>query len=318
MSAQQIDDGGSRVDRPIFVVGTGRSGSTIFYRIFSEHPDLAWQSPFCDLFPAKPALNRMMLRAGNWPAIGTVLKRYLKPGERYKYWEHYSPGFSDPCRDLLRTDVTASNKRRIPAALGQLATSGRRRLLIKITGWPRIGFLHEIFPDAKFIHVYRDGRAVANSLLAVDFWRGWHGPAQWRWGDLDRQQQSEWEQHGKSFVALAGIQWKLMMSAMDQAARSIPASNFMQVRYEDFVRDPVSCFRKAVEFCELAWCARFEKSIRGHRLETANEKWRKDLTRQQQATLEAVLREGLVRYGYSSGDPARTRVPDIAPMRKLS
>jgi len=318
MSAQQIDNGGTRVDRPIFVVGTGRSGSTIFHRIFSEHPNLAWQSPLCDLFPAKPALNRMLLRACDWPALGTVLKRHLKPGERYKYWEHCSPGFSDPCRDLLRTDVTLSNRRRVPAALGKLATSDRRRLLIKITGWPRIGFLHELFPDAKFIHVCRDGRAVANSLLAVDFWRGWHGPAQWRWGQLDRQQQAEWEQHHKSFVALAGIQWKLMMAAMEQAAKDVPAANFMQVRYEDFVRDPVSCFRRVADFCELAWSARFEKSIMGQRVETANEKWRKDLTQEQQAILEAVLRDGLVRYGYSSDNRSRTRAREIATMRRLS
>lgn len=318
MPAKEIAQAGLGADRPIFVVGTGRSGSTIFYRIFSEHPNLAWQSPLCDLFPAKPGLNRMLLRAGSWPALGNILKRYLKPGERYKYWEHYSPGFSDPCRDLLRTDVTVSNKRRIPTALARLATSGRRRLLVKITGWPRIAFLQELFPDAKFIHVYRDGRAVANSLLAVDFWRGWHGPAQWRWGELDRQQQAEWERYGKSFVALAGIQWKLMMSAMDRAARSVPAGNFMQIRYEDFIRDPVSSFRKAVEFCDLAWSARFEKSITGHRLETANEKWRNDLTQEQQAILEAVLEESLWRYGYSSDSRSRMRTPETVPMRSVS
>jgi hypothetical protein len=260
----------------------------------------------------------MLLRAGKWPALGKLLKRYLKPGERYKYWEHHSPGFSDPCRDLLRTDVTLSNKRRVPPALAKLATSDRRRLLIKVTGWPRIGFLQELFPDAKFIHVYRDGRAVANSLLAVDFWRGWLGPAQWRWGELDRQQQAEWEQHGKSFVALAGIQWKLMMSAMDRAARDVPTTNLMQIRYEDFTREPVSCFKKAVEFCELAWSGRFEQSVREHRLETANDKWERDLTPAQQAILEAVLRDSLVRYGYAPDNRLRMRAAETAPMRKLS
>src|SRR5690348_3234630 len=269
MSAQQIDNGGTRVDRPIFVAGTGRSGSTIFHRTFSEHPHLAWQSPLCDLFPAKPALNRMLLRACDWPALGTVLKRHLKPGERYKYWEHCSPGFSDPCRDLLRTDVTLSNRRRVPAALGKLATSDRRRLLIKITGWPRIGFLHELFPDAKFIHVYRDGRAVANSLLAVDFWQGWHGPPQWRWGALSPEHQAEWERHGKSFVALAGIQWKLLMDATAEAAARIPPGQFMAIRYEEFVTDPLSNFKQVVEFCGLDWSRKFEKAIASYTLETA-------------------------------------------------
>jgi hypothetical protein len=173
-------------------------------------------------------------------------------------------------------------------------------VLIKITGWPRIGFLRELFPHAKFIHVYRDGRSVAGSLLAVPFWRGWEGPPQWGFGDLDPLQQAEWEYYGRSFVALAGIQWKLLMLAMDKAAMNVPATELMHVRYEDFIDDPVTTFRNVAEFCELDWPAPFENSIRRKRLKTANEKWRDNLTVEQQALLEDVLAESLQRYGYSS------------------
>ncbi|HJU25508.1 MAG TPA: sulfotransferase [Rhodanobacteraceae bacterium] len=299
MPEGRINRAAPNADRPIFIVGAGRTGSTIFHRIFSEHPHVAWQSPLCDLFPARPAINRLLLHAIDWPLIGEFLKRHCKPGERYTYWEHYCRGFAEPCRDLLRTDATMLNKRRIPAALVRLATAKRNRLLIKLTGWPRVGFLDELFPDAKFIHVYRDGRAVANSLLAVHFWRGWQGPAQWRWGELDPVHHAEWERHGRSFVALAGIQWKLLMAAMDEAAKDIDPARFMQVRYEDFIGDPVACYRKVAEFCELDWSARFEESITAVGLKTANDKWKEDLTTEQQTILQAVLAESLQRYGYS-------------------
>ena len=75
----------------------------------------------------------------------------------------------------------------------QLLVRKRNRLLIKITGWPRIGYLNEIFSDAKFIHILRDGRAVANSLINVEFWRGWQCPQNWRFGRLTEKQQKEWE-----------------------------------------------------------------------------------------------------------------------------
>lgn len=300
MAERNAGRAGPLVDKPIFIVGAGRSGSTVFHRMFCEHPNVAWQSPLCDTFPAHPGFNRTLLRVAHWPVLGKFLTGYLRPGERYQFWDHYCRGFPRPCRDLLGSDVTPEHRRKIPPALAQLATSTRRRVLIKITGWPRIGFLRELFPHAKFIHVYRDGRSVASSLLAVPFWRGWEGTPQWGFGDLDPLRQAEWEHYGRSFVALAGIQWKLLMLAMDKAAMNVPATNLMHVRYEDFIDDPVTTFRNVAEFCELDWPAPFENSIRRKRLKTANEKWRDNLTVEQQALLEDVLAESLQRYGYSS------------------
>ncbi|MBS0433175.1 MAG: sulfotransferase [Proteobacteria bacterium] len=283
---------------PIFVIGTGRSGSTLFHQMFAEHPQLAWLSELCDRFPARLGFNRTLMRLLDWPVLGTLSKRRYEPGECYTFWNHHCLGFRQPCRDLLASDLTELNRRRIPPVMDALLTGRRQRLLYKITGWPRIGFLHELFPDARFIHVYRDGRAVANSLLAVDFWRGWHGPAQWRWGELNASDQAEWERHDKSFVALAGIQWRLLMDATADAAARLPSGQFMGIRYEEFVADPVASFMRAVEFCGLDWSPRFERAIRSYTLETANDKWRADLTSRQQSILQAVLAGHLTKYGY--------------------
>ncbi len=288
-----------KVQAPIFVIGLGRSGSSIFHQMFAEHPALAWLSELCDRFPTRPGVNRALMRLLDLPVLGRGLSRRYEPAECYTFWNHHCMGFRQPCRDLLASDVTELNKRQVPAAMAKLLTGRRRRLLYKITGWPRLGFLLELFPDARFIHVYRDGRAVANSLLAVDFWRGWHGPSQWRWGELPPVLQSEWERHGRSFVALAGIQWKLLMDATAEAAARIPAGQYMEVRYEEFVADPIARFREVVKFCGLEWSSRFEKRIASYRLETANSKWRDDLTEEQQKILQSVLAESLVRYGYS-------------------
>jgi hypothetical protein len=72
---------------------------------------------------------------------------------------------------------------------------------------PRISFLYAIFPDARFVHVLRDGRAVANSRLNASFWKGWHGLNIWG-GQMPEHYRQEWERHRRSFVALAGIEWK--------------------------------------------------------------------------------------------------------------
>ena len=286
------------VEKPIFIVGVGRSGSTIFHNMFSEHPAVVWVSGLCDRHPSRPMLSRALQRMIDWPLVNRPLKRHYEPGECYRFWNHHCRGFSQPCRDLLASDVTELNRKQIPPAMAELFTRRRSRLLHKITGWPRIGFLRELFPDALFIHICRDGRAVANSLLEVDFWNGWYGPERWRWGELSAEQREQWESHDRSFIALAALQWKLLMEATAEAAAGIPSRQFMQLRYEDFVSDPMRHFREVVKFCELEWSPRFEKAIGRYKLRSANDKWRRDLTSDQQAILQSLLGESLTKYGY--------------------
>ena len=238
------------------------------------------------------------MRAIDLPVVGTRLKRRWESAECYGFWDHFFRGFSQPCRDLHADDATPHAAARLRRAVAGLVTSRRSRLLVKVTGWPRAAFLHAVFPDARFIHVYRDGRAVANSLLQVDFWRGWQGPAQWRWGPLDDAMQREWEAHDRSFVALAAIQWKILMRAAEAARRAVPAGSFMDVRYEAFAQHPLETFREVADFCRLDWTAGFERALSRYQVESANYKWQQDLDPAQQAVLLSVLGEDLRRRGY--------------------
>jgi hypothetical protein len=149
-------------DSPIIIVGVGRSGSTIFHQVMCGHPSVTWLSRFSDRYPSRPARAHMLMQLIDVPVIGPFLSRQYDPGESYRFWDHYYRGFSVPCRDLAAGDVTPSAKQQLPLALAGLATSKRTRPLLKITGWPRLGYLAEVFPQARFIHVLRDGRAVAN------------------------------------------------------------------------------------------------------------------------------------------------------------
>jgi hypothetical protein len=232
------------------------------------------------------------------PLLGFLASRKFRPAEQWRFWEHHARGFSEPCRDLRRDDVRPVEARRVANTLAELVTRKRNRLLIKLTGWPRIGYLSEIFPDALFIHVYRDGRAVVNSLLEVDFWNGWRGPRHWRWGELTNEQRAEWLRHDRSFVALAAIEWKILMDAFETAKAGIAASQLMEVRYEDFTVDPESLFVEMLRFTGLDPSPRFLETVRRFDIQSANFKWKEQLTSAQQAILEDCLGEYLGRYGY--------------------
>jgi hypothetical protein len=258
-----------------------------------------WLSGFAYQYPDKPQVNRWAVTAMGNPLLRRLFGDWVRPNEQYRFWDHHTYGcFSEPCRDLMRTDVTVKVKREVRAALEPMLTSARSRLLIKITGWPRIGFLNEIFEDAKFIHIVRDGRAVASSLLHVDFWRGWYGPQGWRAGLLSDEDQALWERYDRSFAALAGIEWRIQMRAIDAARRLLDPKRFLEVKYEAFCDEPIETFRRVLSFSDLPESQAFERHIAAASIRSTSNKWRDDLTPAQQTIVEGVLREDLQRYGY--------------------
>jgi hypothetical protein len=287
-----------RLEKPIFIVGTGRCGSTIFHQIFAHHPQVAFLSGLCERYPGKPRYNRWAMQVLDMPVVRKWARRKFRPAEHWGFWEHYIRGFSEPCRDLLESDVRPKDKIRIVAALEQMLVPKRNRMLIKLTGWPRTGYLAKIFPDAVFVHMVRDGRAVANSLMDTNFWRGWHGPEQWRWGEMSEEQRDEWEKSGRSFVVLAGIQWKIIMDAFEAAKKELKPSQYLEIKYEDFAAETNAAFGKILNFCQLEYPPEFKKAIAGFQVESANFKWKEQLTTLQRDLLEECLHEHLVRYDY--------------------
>jgi hypothetical protein len=298
--------------KPIILVGTGRCGSTVFHRLLGTHPRLMWLSGFAYQFPSRPSWNRRAVDAMGNPLLRGLLGRWIRANEQYRFWDHYTHGcFSEPCRDLVRGDVTARVKKDLQKAFGSMLTGSRDRLLVKITGWPRIGYLDEIFGDAKFVHILRDGRSVASSLLHVDFWRGWYGPQGWRAGMLSPEDQATWEAYDRSFVALAGLEWRIQMRAIEAARRQLDPARFFEVKYESFCEQPMETYRRVLDFAELPASAAFDHQVRTASIRSMRDRWRDDLTPAQQALLDELLADDLRRYGYDPGnrtEPAREPV----------
>lgn len=286
-----------KVQRPIIIFSIGRSGSTIFFDILSKYNGIYYLSPLNELFPTM-SFNKYVFHLRSIPFIWDLISKSVKPFEAFKFWERYIKGFSTPHRDLNENDITPKELNRIRKVFSKQMPTKKYRLAIKITGWPRIGLLKSIFPDAKFIHILRDGRAVANSMINVPWWWGWRGPQNWRFGELKDEYRDEWEKHEQSFIALAGIEWKIILDAVEDSKKYFNESNFMEIKYEDLCKGHVDIFRDVFDFCELEWTQQFENKINKIEMKNTNFKWEKELNETQKYILNSVTEEYLRKYDY--------------------
>ena len=103
--------------KPIFIVGSGRSGSSFFARLVSLHPEVAFLTSVSDGHPDHPGYSRLVLQGMSLPAIGALVRHRFEIHEAYRFWESCARGFSRPERDLLASDLTVSNKTALRSAV---------------------------------------------------------------------------------------------------------------------------------------------------------------------------------------------------------
>lgn len=287
--------------RYVFVLGTGRCGSTMLEELLCRHPDVGFISN-ADVRLRLPASlsrwNNLIYRRFPTGAPG---KRFV-PSEAYALFDReVSPLLSSSFRDLDERDAGPWLSSRVRDCFAdRAAAQGVSTFMHKFTGWPRARFLHRALPSARFIHVVRDGRAVANSWLQMPWWRGFGGPENWQWGPLPPELASEWENAGSSFAVLAGLLWRMLMESYDTARAALPAKSWLEVRYEDITARPVEEFQRMLDFCGLPWTLEFERGFALQRFSAARvDAYRRDLDAGELDRMTAAIAPALVARGYA-------------------
>lgn len=298
------------------VTGTGRSGTTLIQETLSRHPATGFISGFDDKLSRLNLVGknngrlyrRTPQRASSmraWSEARTIFEKgriRVAPSEAYALIDrHVMAGFSEPCRDLVAGDMTPYLRDRVIDFFDQrIAAQGCDVFVQHLTGWPRVGFLREAYPNLKVINVVRDGRAVSNSWLQMGWWDGWQGPDKWIFGPLPEDLRADWEASGRSFPVLAALGWIMLMRAYEEARALVPQDHWLDVRYEDVLDDPRGRFEDMLGFLGLAWTPEFEEGFGSHTIEKhRSAPWLDELTPAQVADMEKVLAEPLARWGYS-------------------
>lgn len=85
-----------------------------------------------------------------------------------------------------------------------------------------IDLIHEIYPQVQFIHILRNGNDVVRSLQSMSW-----APRQIHW---------------------SCTRWVESVRAARHAAQKLPADQYLEVRYEDLVRDSQGAVKRLCEF----------------------------------------------------------------------
>ena len=292
--------------KPVFIIGCPRSGTTITLDLLSVHEGFAWVSNLLNEAPTKPELasfNRIFddsVRGRSLLLQRRQVKTLPAPVEPWKFWCTYlqrfrwKPGGPVLPRRQNEKDISSDEVTTLRFVMDAICRYQQKdRLLSKYTDFPRIKYLTQAFPDAIFLHMVRDGRAVAYSYyeqIKGGSWRTWEEHEWWVRGWPDRWRY-EWLEKYNSPLAFLAYQWKFFVNEIWKDAQCLPSSQFVEIQYRDLVKSPKIVLAKIFEICGLGASPRAEWYADQLSLTDMNVKWRQALTAQEKIMLDQIISE---------------------------
>ncbi len=182
---------------PIFVIGSPRSGTTLVRLMLDSHPRISCGEETHFLRDLEAVVGR------NWALVATY-------GLPRSWWIEHLRGLYE----TFQAEVLARN--------------GKSRWAEKDPTYTlHLRFIEELFPDALYVHLLRDGHDVVASFRD-------------RWGY-------------KSAARAARSEWARYVRAAQELGRRLPEQRFLELRYEELVTEPETQGRRLFEFLSEAW-----------------------------------------------------------------
>jgi hypothetical protein len=221
-------------DRPVFIVSSPRSGSSLLFETLSSAPGLVTIGgeshglieSIPALAPAAQGWDSNRLTAAQADPATTALLR-----DRFRAALRDRDGAS-PAGPLRMLEKTPKNALRLP-------------------------FLTEVFPEARFVYLHRDPRSTLASM--IEAWSsggfrtypqlpGWTGPT-WSllltpgWRDLI----------GAPLNRIVAQQWATTTRVLLDDLAALPADRWLAVRYEAFIAAPQDQISRLCQALDLGW-----------------------------------------------------------------
>jgi len=269
-------------DRPIFIFGCPRSGTTLVRVMLDGHPRIAVSRETEIAFPL--LLDTRLQRDTPRLTLDTLVT-----DNTLQRW-----GLDiDQVRAFVNRAMPRSNADLLRAVFASYAEShGKPRWANKMPTYVyHLRALATLFPDAQFVHVIRDGREVAASLHE----RSW----------------------GPRTIVRGALEWRRAVRIARADARHLDRDRYIEIRLEDLLAQPEEHLRRLCGFLGeeyssemLAYPGRVEGShlarVKDHRHLTSPpttglRDWRTGVSAREQAAVEVICHRLLRDLGYPPG-----------------
>ena len=259
-----------QLDRPVFVVGCSKSGTTILGILLSYHPKVGPKNTHGNAYSSLQHFLNAML-------VDKVFNDVAHEMEEKQLWDQYFP--INDCalrtgKELILYDnpLAARTQREFIDRLRRRLNEPRYCSKQPFNTF-RVHVLREMFPDAKIVAIHRDGRDVAAS-----------------WG----RKQNRWEKLG-GYENAIGIFARKWNEAVDHLEEHRETLNIYTLRYEDLLPAPWQQLSRVFEFCELDCPAIYD----GLQLRREIGLWRERIPQEYHDRLNRLTKKNRDRLGYT-------------------
>lgn len=303
------------IDRPIFIIGCPRSGTGLLHQLVRLHPDVAWITPLTNWVCGHDWQDVLGVRAVRWAERGlSACPSWLRPrflggpfdgslsvddlpetAEGHSIWNRPLPERFGDRHEATEADVTPAARAYLHRVVHWHTRYANRPRFVSKTprNLFRIRYLYEVFPDAHFVHLLRDGRAVAASILKRR--RADAGDPNAWWG----VRPPGWEaQRSRPPIEQCAWIWQACLRYVDRTVDThVPGEHVHTLRYEALTQSPDSTLRSLFSALDIAPKAySLQDSIRDQ-IHPPRATWRSRLTDSQLEAL-TMLDETLKERGY--------------------
>lgn len=262
-------------------MGAQRSGTTLLRLILNAHSRIAIPEEARFL---TPILKKKHLAKHFSGESLRRLVRYLSANEQFRLWNYNSHPF---LAGLSQKDAVSLRELIETMFSSYCAAEGKTIWGDKSLFFSSIDILGTLFPDARFIHIVRDGRDVFDSWRKMDSTKG--------------------------NAAVIALDWRYKLYRIERSLKRIPSAQQLTIRYEDLIGEPEKQLKAICAFIGVEYEAGmldFHKTshqyIGDHHsnlifnaINNANRaKWRKNLTPVEINAFTLMTGSRLKQYGY--------------------
>jgi len=263
----------------IIIHGPGRSGTTLFNKMFSYHPDFVWLSSWHNRFPTQAWLGFLnRIYQDQWFGVDwSSAKRIPKPAEAYGFWTYYFNNFSsiNPTEDHKKLEACKV----FIESLKKL--SNKKHFVTKLTGESRKEILDQVF-DKNYLVLWieRDPRVVVSSYI---------------------KQKWFYKNKPEEFAKLSMTdKIEFYANFYKQNFEGAKPLNRKLLKYEDLCDDPVLFFENLLEDLNLPFYKKHRNIIQQWQLKAVNwESYSKKYSEEEKALFNQLLKDEMDYLNYS-------------------